>query len=112
MLVDLGDLGLTVDRILCDAADCVGDVLPSAIGYGHVEETVVVILGTLHSVIHGLQNVVRQEVHVTDDLDADVFLMHTPVIGEIVEGFLEEVHEVIDLGLFPVEVLGGERVDG
>src|SRR5574344_967094 len=110
VLVDLRYVYPAVNRILCNTTHRIGDVLPPAVGYGHVQEAVVIALGTLGGVVPGLQDIVGEQVHVADNLDADVLLMDTLVISEVVEGLLEEVHQVIDLRLRPVEVLGGERI--
>lgn len=111
-LVDVVDIDRTVDGIADYGPHGLRDVLPTSVGYGHVQDMVSVPFGPGVGVLHGLEHIVRQRVLLAYYADGHLLLVHLLIVGELVQGLLEEIHEIVDLFGIAAEVLHGERVHG
>lgn len=111
LLGDVVDGQPPVHHVLGHGADGVDYVLAAPIGYGQVQMLVVVAGRPLVGVVHGPPDALREGVPLAYDPDGHPVLVHRRVVGEPVEGLLQELHQVVHLVGVAVEVLHGERVD-
>lgn len=86
------------------------DLVSPSIGQCNVEEVSTVVAGGVLCSLDERKEIRREHRTVADHLHPDLVLVDAVVLGDLSKFLLEEIEEILDLGLVTLEVLGREGV--